>query len=162
MVYCHGFSNRYTFQWSKQLCYSTHLICIQYDNPCVIKRVPDILYLCYGSKVPVLNRWRRSYQSFVSSMNMGVRTYQSGTPLHWHHNDQDGVSNYQPHGCLLNHLFGCKSKKTSKLRVIGLCVGLGLVNSLHKGPVTQKMFPFDRLWYFYRMVIGRSDIPMRE
>ena len=38
-----------------------------------------------------------------------------------------------------------KSKKTSKLRVTGLCVGNspGPVNSPHKGPVTRKMFPFD-------------------
>ena len=33
----------------------------------------------------------------------------------------DGVSNHQPHHCLLNRLFGCRSKKTSQLRVIGLC-----------------------------------------
>ena len=65
--------------------------------------------------------------------------------LHWRHNDQDGVSNHQPHGCLLNGLFRRKSKKTSKLRVTGLCVGNspGPVNSPHKGPVTRKMFPFD-------------------
>ena len=36
-------------------------------------------------------------------------------------------------------------KKISKLRVTGLCAGNspGPVNSPHKGPVTQKMFPFD-------------------
>ena len=36
-------------------------------------------------------------------------------------------------------------RKTSKLRVTGLCVGNspGPVNSPHKGPVTRKMFPFD-------------------
>ena len=58
---------------------------------------------------------------------------------------QDGVSNHQPHGCLLNRLFRRRSKKTSKLRVTGLCVGNspGPVNSPHKGPVTRKMFPFD-------------------
>ena len=44
-------------------------------------------------------------------------------PLRWHHNDHAGVSNYQPHGCLLNRLFRRKSKKTSKLRVTGLCAG---------------------------------------
>ena len=43
--------------------------------------------------------------------------------LRWHHNDHAGVSNYQPHGCLLNRLFRRKSKKTSKLRVTGLCAG---------------------------------------
>ena len=64
--------------------------------------------------------------------------------LHWRHNDHDGVSNHQPHGCLLNRLFRRRSKKTSKLRVTGLCVGNspGPVNSPHKGPVTRKMFPF--------------------
>ena len=43
--------------------------------------------------------------------------------LHWRHNDHDGVSNHQPHGCLLNRLFRRRSKKTSKLRVTGLCAG---------------------------------------
>ena len=67
------------------------------------------------------------------------------TPLRWRHNDHAGVSNHQPHGCLLNRLFRRRSKKTSKLRVTGLCVGNspGPVNSPHKGPVTRKMFPFD-------------------
>ena len=68
-----------------------------------------------------------------------------GCTLPWRHNDHDNVSNHQPHGCLLNRLFRRRSKKTSKLRVTGLCVGNspGPVNSQHKGPVTQKMFPFD-------------------
>ena len=43
--------------------------------------------------------------------------------LHWRHNDRDGVSNYQPYECLLNCLFRRRSKKTSKLRVTGLCEG---------------------------------------
>ena len=66
-------------------------------------------------------------------------------PLPWRHNDHDGVSNYQPHGCLLNRLFRRRWQKTSKLCVTGLCAGnsLGPVNSPHKGPVTRKMFPFD-------------------
>ena len=65
--------------------------------------------------------------------------------LRWRHNDLAGVSNHQPHGCLLNRLFRRRSNKTSKLRVTGLCVGNspGPVNSPHKGPVTRKMFPFD-------------------
>ena len=45
-------------------------------------------------------------------------------------------------------LFRCRSKKTSKLRVTGLCAGNSPVhrvpvNSPHKWPVTRKMFPFD-------------------
>ena len=61
----------------------------------------------------------------------------------WRHNDHDEVSNHQPHGYLLNLLFGRWSKKTSQLRVTGLCAGNspGPVNSPHKWPVTRKMFP---------------------
>ena len=43
--------------------------------------------------------------------------------LRWRHNGRDSVSNHQPHGCLLNRLFRRRSKKTSKLRVTGLCAG---------------------------------------
>ena len=57
----------------------------------------------------------------------------------WRHNERDGVSNHQPHDCLLNRLFRRRTKKTSKLRVTGLCAG----KSPHKWPVTRKMFPFD-------------------
>ena len=56
-----------------------------------------------------------------------------------------GVSNHQPRDCLLKRLFRRRSRKTSKLRVTGLCAenSPGPVNSPHKGPVTWKMFPFD-------------------
>ena len=79
--------------------------------------------------------WVKHFPSFLAL----IKT------LHWRHNDHDGVSNHQPHGCLLNGLFRGRSKKTSKLRVTGLCAGNspGPVNSPHKGPVTRKMFPFD-------------------
>ena len=43
--------------------------------------------------------------------------------LQWRHNDHDGVSNHQPHGCLLNRLFRRRSKKTSKPRVTRLLWG---------------------------------------
>ena len=45
------------------------------------------------------------------------------TALRRRHNGHDGVSNHQPHHCLLNRLFGCRSQKTSKIRVTGLCAG---------------------------------------
>ena len=41
--------------------------------------------------------------------------------LQWRHNGRGGVPNHQPHDCLLNRLFRRRSKKTSKLRVTGLC-----------------------------------------
>ena len=42
--------------------------------------------------------------------------------LQWHHNGRDGISNHQPHDCLLNCLFRHRSKKTSKLCITDLCV----------------------------------------
>ena len=45
-------------------------------------------------------------------------------PSYHHYNDVImGVSNHQPHNCLLNRSFRRRSKKTSKPRVTGLCAG---------------------------------------
>ena len=55
--------------------------------------------------------------------------------LQWRHNGRDSVSNYQPRDCLLNRLFRRRSKKTSKLRVTGLCAG----NSLGTGEFSTQM-----------------------
>ena len=43
--------------------------------------------------------------------------------LQWRRNGRDGVSTHQNHHCFHNRLFGRRSKKTSKLRVTGLCPG---------------------------------------
>ena len=58
-----------------------------------------------------------------------------GNPLLWRHNEVDGVPNHQPHNCLLNRLFRRRLKKTSKLRLTGLCEG--------NSPVTGE-FPSQR------------------
>ena len=44
-------------------------------------------------------------------------------PLQWRHNERNGASNRQRHDCLLSRLFWCRSEKTSKLRLTGLCEG---------------------------------------
>ena len=61
-------------------------------------------------------------------------------PLRWRHNDHAGVSNHQPHGCLLNRLFRRKSKKTSTLRVTGLCAGNSPEISRTNGQLRGKCF----------------------
>ena len=54
----------------------------------------------------------------------------------WRYNERDGVSNHQPHECLLNRKFKAQVKEeTSKLRVTGLCEG--------NSPVTGE-FPAQR------------------
>ena len=68
----------------------------------------------------------------------GTRLCEMEISLHWRHNEGDGVSNHQPNDCLLNHLFRRRSKKTSKLRVTGLCEG--------NSPVTGE-FPAQRASY---------------
>ena len=58
--------------------------------------------------------------------------------LQWRHNESDGVSNHRCLDGLLNRLFRRRSKKTSKLRVTGLCEGNSPVTGefrAYKGPV---------------------------
>ena len=43
--------------------------------------------------------------------------------LQWRYNGRDGVWNQQPHDRLVNRLSRRRSKKTSKLRITGLCAG---------------------------------------
>ena len=57
------------------------------------------------------------WKAFTRHPNMQQYTLQG------RHNGLDGVSNHQSHHCLLSRLFGRRSKKTSKLRVTGLCAG---------------------------------------
>ena len=69
--------------------------------------------------------------SIPSSCNHQI----SHSALQWCHNECDGISNHQPHDCLPNRLFQRRSKKSSKLRVTGLCAG--------NSPVTGE-FPAQR------------------
>ena len=61
------------------------------------------------------------YHVFV--LRSGSNKWDGIQALRWRHNGRDSISNHQPHDCLLNLLFRCRSKKTSKLCVSGLCVG---------------------------------------
>ena len=61
------------------------------------------------------------------------------------HNGRDGISNHQPHDCLLNRSFRCRSKKHQSCASLAFVRGIlrGPVNSPHIWTVTRKMFPFD-------------------
>ena len=65
--------------------------------------------------------------------------------LLWRHNERDGVSNHQPRDCLPNRLFRCRSTKTLKLRVTGLCEGNSSVTGEFSArrASNAEMFPFD-------------------
>ena len=64
-------------------------------------------------------------------------------PLQWHHNGCNGISNHQPHKCLLNLYSRHRSKKTSKLCVTGLCTG----NSLVTGNFLRRWELFEEEFY---------------
>ena len=92
------------------------------------------------------------YVSFALSHQYDIWTYTGSkhghdfhVTLRWRHSGHDGVSNHQPYDCLPNRLFRRRSKKTSKLRVTGLCAGKspGTGEFPAQWPVTRKMSPFD-------------------
>ena len=93
--------------------------------------------------------WGYSYTHWKQSKAKQNKTHKTllvtKTELQWRHNERDGVSNQRRLECLLKRLFRCRSRKTSKLSVTGLCGGMHRwpVDSPPKGPVMQKKFPFD-------------------
>ena len=68
-----------------------------------------------------------------------------GSTLQWRHNERDGVSNHQPHDCLLNRFWAADQRKHQSSASLADVWGIHRrqMNSPHKGPVTLKMFPFD-------------------
>ena len=67
-------------------------------NPCM--EIKSSLWVSAPTLRPcVIDRCQQVTNPFVLSS------------LQWRHNDHDGVSNRQPHGCLLNRLFRRRSKK---------------------------------------------------
>ena len=70
----------------------------------------------------------------------------AGITLHWRHNKRDGVSNHQPHDCLLNRFIqGADQRKRQSSASLAFVRGIhrSPVNSPHKGPVTLEMLPLD-------------------
>ena len=96
-------------------------------------------------------RWR--LKSPLMWQPSGTRSCRCIISLQWRHNSCDGVLNHHPYDCLLNRLFRRISKKTSKLRVTGLCEGNSPAPGEFpaKGLVTRKRFLFDDviMWLYH-------------
>ena len=69
-----------------------------------------------------------------------LQFHESYYALQWRHNGYDGVSNHQSRHCLLNRLFRRRSKKTSELRVTGLCAGNSPVTCEFPAQMREKCF----------------------
>ena len=99
------------------------------------------------------------WKSCAIFIDIGVLHWYPITLL-WRHNGRDGVSNHQPYDYLLNRSFRRRSKKMSKLRVTGHCVGNSPVTGefpaqVVSNLVTRKMFPFDDVIIIYGNVLSR-------
>ena len=94
-----------------------------YDNSWTICNKCFILYNCW-----YFNLWMYLYLRYFLSKH---KIFSS----QWLHNGRDGVSDNQHCDCLLNRVSRSRSKKTTKLRVTGLCAG--------NSPVTGE-FPTQR------------------
>ena len=94
------------------------ILCNKYIFFNLFTSLLNILFMLYTQHwlvifyllVPVLKHVNLIWPSLISALQR-------------RHNGRDGVSNHQPYDCLLNRLFRRRSKKTSKLRVTGLCAG---------------------------------------
>ena len=90
----------------------------------------SVLTYCHSGSKAYFNEIIFDIRNFFIHMNANhysdviMNTMASQTPASRHYDDVImSVSNHQPHDWLLNRLFRRRSKKTSKLRVTGLCVG---------------------------------------
>ena len=79
--------------------------------------------------------------------------------LPWHHNECDGISNRQPHDCLLNCLFRRRLKKTSmKLCVTGLCEGNSWVIGQFPTQRASNAENVSIWWHHYEVIFNQSTI----
>ena len=106
----------------------------------------DIIFIVgkINSEIP---RKQKHQQRYILKTQLNITQYwtKCNNALQWRHNGRNGVWNQQPHHCLLIRLFTSRSKKTSKVRVTGLCARIHRWpgNSPQKRTVTLKMLPFD-------------------
>ena len=102
----------FDYQWEYSTCtVQCHWGCASYDyTPLTVHNDK-----CIG--------WNKAHahnskynREWITSKNI-----KKGKTLQWCHNGCHVIANHQLHHCLLNRLFRCRSKKTPKLCVIGVC-----------------------------------------
>ena len=90
--------------------------------------------------------WHRTYAKPSSESTIIQFTDEFMYPLRWRHNEYDDVLNHQRFDCLRNRLFRTRSKKTSKLRVTGLCEGNSPVTGEFPAQRASNAENFSILW----------------
>ena len=106
--------------------------------PFLLYRASYLLSLCPQVIFVMPVSWFANPIKITSRSNTSnFKIATSGMSWQWRHNERDGVSNIQPHECLLNRLFKRRSKKTAKLCVIGLCAGNSQVTGDFPAPTAS-------------------------
>ena len=119
-------------------------------------KIEMCLNIKFWSKSHIKGQWVKNQMhtwNFSGSYNL----LNSCSQLQWRHNERGGISNHQPHDCLLNRLFRRRSKKISKLHVTGLYEG-------NHSPVTGE-FPAQRasntenvsIWWCHHVFDEKND-----
>ena len=132
--------------WSSTWSYKSHRICIPYMQNA--NSMWQQILMCEGNINGILPKG--PYLPCVSiagrALLAGYHRYVDS--LQWCHKEWDGISNHQPHDCLLNCLF----KVHIKENITGLCEG----NSLATGE-----FPMQRasntknvsIWWHHHVIL---------
>ena len=97
----------------------------------VIPYLGKMVFILWRGPAYASQLWPQGWHTILEKAEIVLCTL----ALRGRHNGCDSVSNHQPHHCLLNRLFRRRSKKTSKLRVTGLCA----VNSPGTGEFSAQM-----------------------
>ena len=102
-----------------------NILSTSFSNQCILLKI----FASFGVKF-YLKLFPNAWLTFGTRDGLALSRWhaiiwnnEDARPLLWRHNGRDSVSNHQLHDCLLNRLFRRRSKKTSKLRVTGLCDG---------------------------------------
>ena len=91
---------------------------------------------CIGKDIDLVpSRWQATISINDDQVHRHIYASVIRLTLRWRHNRCDSVSNHQHRECLLRRLIRRTSKKTSKLRVTGLCAG----NSAETGEFPAQM-----------------------
>ena len=93
-------------------------------------------YRARGIRCVCLLSVRNAWIMFLTFYSCIVVTPIAPT-LHWRHHGRNGISNHQPHNCLLTRLLRRRSKKTWKLRATGLCAGNSPVTGEFPAPMAS-------------------------
>ena len=91
--------------------------------------------------------------------------------ISWFHtqvynNGRDGISNHQPHECLLSRLIRRRSEKTSKLHVTGFCAGNSLMTGEFPAQIASNAEYVSNWWRHHGLVriplYARSPRPVLD